>query len=46
VRELSAIAVADGGEQPASVVAGVEPNLGDAREILPGDVGVLFRVSA
>ena len=46
VRELAAIAIGDGSEQPAAVVTGVELNLGDAREIFADDVGVLFRIRA
>ncbi len=46
MRELAAIAVADGGEQPASVVAGIKLDLGDAGEIFADDVGIFFCVGA
>ncbi len=46
VGELAAIAVADGGEQPAAVVAGMKLSFCDARKIFPEDVGVLRGIAA
>ncbi len=43
---LAAIAVLDGGEQPASVIAGVQLNLGDARKLFANNVGVLLGIGA
>lgn len=42
--ELAAIAIRHSGYQPAAIVAGVQFNFSDAREILADDVGVLLGV--
>lgn len=39
--KLAPISVGDGGEEVVSVAGGAELNFGDAREILPKNVGVL-----